>query len=145
LNSNIEPTNGKYKQKTLKLNKLIHITKKNHTKYTDFIKVTVTFANKYFFHSKLKIMNKGDLISAVADTANLNKAQAGDAVNAVFNALAGALKGGDKVTMIGFGTFSTVAKPAREARNPATGKTVNVPAKTAVKFKAGKELNETVN
>jgi DNA-binding protein HU-beta len=90
-------------------------------------------------------MNKGDLINEVAQNANITKAQAGDAVNAVFSAMSGAMKTGDKIALIGFGTFSVQAKPAREARNPATGKTVQVPAKNAVKFKAGKELLENVN
>ncbi len=90
-------------------------------------------------------MNKGDLINKVADSANLTKAQAGDALNAVLNAIAGAMKAGDKVTLIGFGTFSVSERPAREARNPQTGKTVKVAAKRVPKFKPGKELADSVN
>lgn len=90
-------------------------------------------------------MNKGDLINKVAEDANLTKAQASDAVNSVVDAISGALKGGDKVTLIGFGTFSTNERPARTGRNPQTGATIKIAAKTNVKFKAGKELTEAVN
>ena len=90
-------------------------------------------------------MNKGDLINKVAEDANLTKAQASDAVNSVVDAISGALKGGDKVTLIGFGTFSTSERPARTGRNPQTGATIKIAAKTNVKFKAGKELTEAVN
>lgn len=90
-------------------------------------------------------MNKGDLINSVADAAGITKGQAGDAVAAVFNAIEGTLKGGEKASFVGFGTFSTVNKPAREGRNPSTGKTIKIAAKTAVKFKAGKGLVDAVN
>lgn len=90
-------------------------------------------------------MNKGDLIGAVAESAGITKAQAGDAVNAVFSSIENALTSGDKAAFIGFGTFSTSHRAAREGRNPATGKTINIPAKTSVKFKAGKALSESVN
>ena len=90
-------------------------------------------------------MNKGDLISKVAESANLTKAQAGDALNAVLDSIAGAMKAGDKVTLIGFGPFSTSDRPAREARNPQTGKMVQVAAKKVLKFKPGKELAEGLN
>lgn len=90
-------------------------------------------------------MNKGDLINAVAESAGLSKAQAGDAVAAVFNNIEKTLKGGDKASFIGFGTFSTARREAREGRNPATGKTIQIAAKTTIKFKAGKALSESVN
>ena len=90
-------------------------------------------------------MNKGDLISKVAEAAGITKAQAGDAVNAVFSSIEGTLKGGDKAAFVGFGTFSTNHRPAREGRNPLTGATIQIAAKTQVKFKAGKALTEAVN
>lgn len=90
-------------------------------------------------------MNKGDLINSVADAAGITKAQAGDAVNAVFDSIEKTLKAGGKAAFVGFGTFSTSHRAAREGRNPATGKTIQIPAKTQVKFKAGKSLVDTVN
>jgi DNA-binding protein HU-beta len=90
-------------------------------------------------------MNKGDLINAVAEAAGITKAQAGSAVDAVFGGIEASLKSRDKAAFVGFGTFSTVDKPAREGRNPATGKTIKIAAKTSVKFKAGKSLTDAVN
>ena len=90
-------------------------------------------------------MNKGDLINAVADAAGITKAQAGDAVSAVFDTIEKTLKKGGKASFVGFGTFSTSKRAAREGRNPATGKTIKIPAKTQVKFKAGKGLVDSVN
>ena len=90
-------------------------------------------------------MNKGDLINAVAAAAGITKAQAGSAVDAVFGGIEQSLKNGDKAAFVGFGTFSTAHKPAREGRNPSTGKTIKIEAKTAVKFKAGKTLVDAMN
>ncbi len=90
-------------------------------------------------------MNKGDLIDVVAEKSGISKAQAGDAVAAVFGAIEGSLKKGDKAAFIGFGTFSTSQRAARDGRNPATGATIKIPAKTMIKFKAGKALSEAVN
>ena len=90
-------------------------------------------------------MNKGDLVSVVAEKAGITKGQAGDAVNAVFEAIQGTLKNGDKAAFVGFGTFSTAKREAREGRNPLTGKTIKIEAKTSVKFKAGQALNDAVN
>ena len=90
-------------------------------------------------------MNKGDLIDVVADKAGITKAQAGDAVSAVFDAIEGSLKKGDKAAFVGFGTFSTSERAARDGRNPATGATIKIPKKTMVKFKAGKALSDSVN
>lgn len=90
-------------------------------------------------------MNKGDLIKVVSDQADITKAQATDAVNAVLDGITQSLTSGDKVTLIGFGTFSINDRPARTGRNPATGKPIQIAAKKQVKFKAGKGLDETVN
>ena len=85
-------------------------------------------------------MNKTDLVAAVAAQAGLTKAQAQKAVEATVNAIAGALKNGEKVQLVGFGTFSVVEKAAREGVNPATGAKIQIPAKKVAKFKAGAGL-----
>ncbi len=90
-------------------------------------------------------MNKGDLINFVASKAGLSKAQAADAVNAVFDGIEGSLKGGDKAAFIGFGTFSISKRAERKGKNPATGQEITIPAMNLVKFKAGKALKESVN
>lgn len=89
-------------------------------------------------------MNKTELISAVASQAGLSKAQAGAAVDAFTDAITKALKKSEKVTLVGFGTFSVVHKKAREGRNPKTGKTIKIAAKKVAKFKAGKALADVV-
>ena len=85
-------------------------------------------------------MNKTDLVAAVAAQAGLTKVQAQKAVEATVDAIAGALKGGDKVQLVGFGTFSVVEKAAREGVHPATGAKIQIPAKKVAKFKAGAGL-----
>ncbi|MDF1699406.1 MAG: HU family DNA-binding protein [Saprospiraceae bacterium] len=90
-------------------------------------------------------MNKGDLIDAVAEGAGITKAQAGSAVATVFGSIESALKAGDKAAFVGFGTFSTSLRKARDGRNPLTGATIKIAEKTTVKFKAGKALSESVN
>ena len=90
-------------------------------------------------------MNKGDLINKVAETANLTKAQASEAVNCVLSSIETTLKGGDKVAFVGFGTFSVSERPARTGRNPKTGEAIQIAAKNVIKFKAGKELSQSVN
>ncbi len=90
-------------------------------------------------------MNKGELITSVATTAGITKGQATDAVNAVFSNIESCIKSGDKAAFVGFGTFQTTRRAARDGRNPATGATIKIPAKTLVKFKAGKALTEAVN
>ncbi|MEY3368407.1 MAG: hypothetical protein RI973_1562 [Bacteroidota bacterium] len=90
-------------------------------------------------------MNKGDLINKIAADAGITKAQASAAVNSVFDSIGESLKSGDKVTLIGFGTFSVSSKEARTGRNPQTGATINIPARKSVKFKPGKELSDSVN
>jgi len=90
-------------------------------------------------------MNKGDLIKAVADRASISNGQATDAVQAIFDCIESTLKKEDKASFVGFGTFSTTRRKARDGRNPATGATIKIPAKTVVKFKPGKALAESVN
>lgn len=90
-------------------------------------------------------MNKGDLISKVAEGADVSKAQAEDALNAVLESIGGALKSGDSVTLVGFGTFSISRREARSGRNPQTGETIQIAAKNVIKFKPGKKLTDSVN
>ena len=90
-------------------------------------------------------MNKVDLVSAVAKQAELSKKDAGLAVGAVFDAISEALEKGDKVQLIGFGTFDVSERAAREGRNPRTGETMKIAASKAPRFKAGKALKDRVN
>lgn len=91
-------------------------------------------------------MNKGDLISKIAESAKITKAQATDALNAVLDGIGEELKkDGGKVTLIGFGTFSVSEREARTGRNPQTGASIKIDAKKVVKFKPGKELSDSVN
>jgi DNA-binding protein HU-beta len=90
-------------------------------------------------------MNKTELIEAVAEAADLNKASASRAVDAVLDTVTNALKSGDQVTLVGFGTFLVRDRAARTGRNPQTGATMNIPASKAAAFKAGKALKDAVN
>jgi DNA-binding protein HU-beta len=90
-------------------------------------------------------MNKQDLVSKVAAEADLSKAKAAQAVDAVIGAIKGSLKGGDDVRLVGFGTFSVAQRAATTGRNPRTGEPIKIPASKQPKFKAGKELKEAVN
>ncbi|MEO1433976.1 MAG: HU family DNA-binding protein [Bacteroidota bacterium] len=90
-------------------------------------------------------MNKGDLINKIAEDAGISKAQATDALNATIAAITDALKDGNKVTLVGFGTYSISRRDARTGRNPQTGAPIQIAAKNVVKFKAGKELSDSVN
>ena len=90
-------------------------------------------------------MNKNELVSVVADKAGLTKGQAGDAVDAMLDAITGVLKSGDEVRLLGFGNFVVADRKATTARNPQTGAIVNVPASKAPKFKPGKALKDAVN
>ena len=90
-------------------------------------------------------MNKNDLIAQVADASGLNKADATKAVDAVLDAITGALKGGDEVRLVGFGTFSVSSRAAQEGRNPRTGEKITIPASKRPRFSAGKALRDAVN
>ena len=90
-------------------------------------------------------MNKTDLIDAVAEGADLSKADAARAVDAVISSVTKALKKGDNVTVVGFGTFQVRERAARTGRNPKTGDTINIAASKNPAFKAGKALKDAVN
>ncbi|MBT3434479.1 MAG: HU family DNA-binding protein [Nitrospinaceae bacterium] len=89
-------------------------------------------------------MNKGDLINAIADETDMNKAGAEAVLNAFVSSVTGALKGGDKVTLTGFGTFSISNRAARMGRNPKTGESIQIKASKVPKFKAGAGLKDAV-
>ena len=90
-------------------------------------------------------MNKTELIEKIAASANLSKADAKKALDATTEAIKGALAKGDKVQLVGFGTFSVNKRPAREGINPATKQKIKIAAKKVAKFKAGAELSDAVN
>ncbi|MFM9853476.1 MAG: HU family DNA-binding protein [Sphingomonadaceae bacterium] len=90
-------------------------------------------------------MNKQELIAAVADASGLTKADAGKAVEGVFDSITGALKSGDEVRLVGFGTFSVSKRKASTGRNPRTGAPMDIKASSQPKFKAGKGLKDSVN
>lgn len=90
-------------------------------------------------------MNKNDLISSVADSSGLSKADAGRAVDAVFESIASALKGGGDVRIVGFGTFAVAHRAATTGRNPRTGEAIQIAASKQPKFKAGAPLKDAVN
>jgi DNA-binding protein HU-beta len=90
-------------------------------------------------------VNKNELVAQVADEADLTKADATKAVDAVFGAITGALKKGDEVRLVGFGTFNVAKRAASTGRNPRTGATIPIAASNQPKFKAGKALKDAVN
>jgi DNA-binding protein HU-beta len=90
-------------------------------------------------------MNKSELIEAVASEAELSKADATRATDAVFDSISNALRKGDQVTLVGFGTFSVRERAARTGRNPQTGEAINIKASRMPGFKAGKALKDAVN
>jgi len=90
-------------------------------------------------------MNKAEFVAAVADAAELTKADAGNAVDAVIAVIKKALKKGDSVTLVGFGTFEVRKRAARTGRNPRTGDTLKIKASKVPAFKAGKALKDAVN
>ncbi len=89
-------------------------------------------------------MTKEELIEKVATGAKLSKADAARALDAAINAVKGALKKGQKVTLVGFGTFSVAKRKARQGRNPRTGETITIKAAKVPKFSAGKDLKSAV-
>jgi len=90
-------------------------------------------------------MNKAELIDAVASSADLSKASATQAVDAVVDTITDSLRKGDSVTLVGFGTFEVRARAARTGRNPQTGAELQIKASKAPAFKAGKALKDAVN
>ena len=90
-------------------------------------------------------MNKQELIDNIASSADITKADAGRALDSVLDSITGALKGGDSVVLVGFGTFSVRDRKARMGRNPQTGQAIQIAAAKVPSFKAGKALKDAVN
>ena len=90
-------------------------------------------------------MNKNEFIDEIASKADMSKAQAGRAVDAVFDTITEALQNKDDVRLVGFGTFSVTRREAREGRNPRTGETIKIKASNQPKFSAGKGLKDALN
>ncbi len=90
-------------------------------------------------------MNKSELIDGMAEHAGITKAAAKKALESFLGNVEGTLKGGGRVSLVGFGSWSVSKRNAREGRNPQTGKTIKIAAKNVVKFKAGSELGNAVN
>jgi DNA-binding protein HU-beta len=90
-------------------------------------------------------MNKTNLIDGMAEDAGITKADAKKALESFLDNVGETLKKGDRVSLVGFGSWSVSKRSAREGRNPQTGKTINIPAKNVVKFKPGTELQKSVN
>jgi len=89
-------------------------------------------------------MNKAELVAKIADDAGITKTQANATLDSFVEAVTKTLKGGGKVTLVGFGTFSVSKRAARTGRNPQTGETIKIKAKKVARFKAGKELSERI-
>lgn len=90
-------------------------------------------------------MNKAEMVNAISDKAGITKAQAAAALDTMITSIGSALRGGDKVTLVGFGTFSVVSRGARTGRNPRDNKPIKIAAKKVAKFKPGKKLADDVN
>jgi DNA-binding protein HU-beta len=90
-------------------------------------------------------VNRNELVDAVASKSDLRKGDASKAVDAVFESIEEALKKGDEVRLVGFGTFSVTARAASEGRNPRTGEKIQIAASKQPKFKAGKGLRDSLN
>ncbi len=98
-----------------------------------------------FLQGAPKLMNKSELIDAMADSADISKAAAGRALDGFIDAITNAVKTGDTVSIVGFGTFLLRERAARTGRNPKTGKTIEIAASKAPAFKAGKGFKDAVN
>jgi DNA-binding protein HU-beta len=89
-------------------------------------------------------MNKAELVDAIAKEAKISKAQAQEAVDSFVKNVQGVLQKGDRLTLVGFGTFSTSQREARTGRNPQTGKPIKIPAKKIARFTPGKSLKDAI-
>ena len=90
-------------------------------------------------------MNKTQLIDAIAEKSGLSKSDSKKALDGVLEAITDALKAGDKIALVGFGTFSVSERPERKGINPATKQTITIPAKKIAKFKAGADIDNAIN
>jgi DNA-binding protein HU-beta len=93
----------------------------------------------------MNLVNKSELIDFIAESAEISKAAAGRALDAMVNGVTGALKDGEQVSLVGFGTFSVRERPARTGRNPQTGQAIQIKAAKIPSFKPGKALKDALN
>jgi len=89
-------------------------------------------------------MNKAELVEEVSGKAGITKKDAGNVVNAMTRTITNILKKGEKFTLVGFGTFQVMGRKARRGRNPRTGQTIQIPAKSVARFRPGRDLREAV-
>jgi len=101
--------------------------------------------NPFSINQKIKKMNKAELIDAMANGAGISKVDAKKSLDAFIDATTNALKNGDRVALVGFGSFSVSTRAARKGRNPQTGKEIDIPAKKVVKFKTGADLSKGIS
>ena len=90
-------------------------------------------------------MNKADLVNEISSRTGLTKSKSSEVIDSVIESIQGSLTRGEKVTLVGFGTFDTITRKARKGRNPKTGEELNIPEKRAAGFKAGSGLSNVVN
>lgn len=90
-------------------------------------------------------MNKADLINEISNSTGLTKTKASETIDVIVNAIGTSLSKGEKVTLVGFGTWETSSRKSRKGRNPKTGQEINIPAKTVARFRAGSSLSDRVN
>lgn len=109
------------------------------------IRVTDFSPTVLLIEERTPVLNKTDLIAAIATDTNLSKADAARALDSAIDNLSRALASGDTVQLIGFGTFAVASRPERTGRNPSTGEPMTIKASKAPKFTAGKALKDAVN
>jgi len=98
------------------------------------------------FIKKIKfVMNKADLVNEIASKTGLTKNKANEVIDSLVGSIQNALSTGDRVTLVGFGTFETVTRKARKGRNPKNGQEIDIPSKKVARFKAGSNLSNVVN
>lgn len=90
-------------------------------------------------------MNKADLINSISEKTGLTKTRSNEVIDAFLDSVTESLSSGEKVTLVGFGTFTTYQRDARKGRNPKTGESIDIPAKKVARFKAGSDLTKSVN
>ena len=123
---------------TLLINKYVNFP----SFFNSYTKIHINLLNNLIIN---KIMNKTELIDAMAADAGISKAAAKKALESLMGSVSGTLKKGGRVSLVGFGSWSVSKRAARDGRNPQTGATIKIAAKNVVKFKAGAELSSTVN
>ena len=106
----------------------------------------MSYPQKVLFHTKTNdIMNKAELIDKISKDSGITKVQANEALDSFTSAVVSTLKKGDRVTLVGFGTFSVSERAARNGRNPQTGAVIKIKARKVPKFKAGKEFSTKIS